>query len=81
MNVNQRELSQHVEFESNTYYAAFSAELEASSYPMWQLVSHLHGPESAELSKRVLNFCHEALRDWLDAVNFTDPNVVITVFF
>ncbi|XP_076232510.1 ubr3 ubiquitin ligase isoform X2 [Calliopsis andreniformis] len=75
MNVNQRELNQHVEFEPNTYYAAFSAELEASAYPMWALVSHLRGPESATLSRRVLTFCLTALQDWLDAVNYTDPNV------
>ncbi|XP_076675053.1 ubr3 ubiquitin ligase isoform X2 [Andrena cerasifolii] len=75
MNVNQRELNQHVEFEPNTYYAAFSAELEASAYPMWALVSHLRGPESATLSRRVLTFCLIALQDWLDAVNYTHPNV------
>ncbi|XP_043683976.1 E3 ubiquitin-protein ligase Ubr3 isoform X1 [Vespula pensylvanica] len=75
MNVNQRELSQHVEFEPNTYYAAFSAELEASAYPMWALVSHLRGPESATLSRRVLTFCLIALQDWLDGVNYTHPNV------
>ncbi|XP_014472841.1 PREDICTED: E3 ubiquitin-protein ligase UBR3 isoform X2 [Dinoponera quadriceps] len=75
MNVNQRELSQHVEFEPNTYYAAFSAELEASAYPMWALVSHLRGPESSTLSRRVLSFCLTALQDWLDAVNYTQPNV------
>ena len=76
MNVNQRELNQHVEYESNTYYAAFSAELEASAYPMWALVSHLRGPESAALTRRVLSFCLTALQDWLDAINFTHPNVV-----
>lgn len=81
MNVNQRELSQHVEFEPNTYYAAFSAELEASAYPMWALVSHLRGRESATLSRRVLTFCLTALQDWLDAVNYTHPNVVRIFFF
>lgn len=81
MNVNQRELSQHVEFEPNTYYAAFSAELEASAYPMWALVSHLRGRESATLSRRVLTFCLTALQDWLDAVNYTHPNVVSVSFF
>lgn len=76
MNVNQRELSQHIEFEPNTYYAAFSAELEASAYPMWALVSHLHGPDSVALNQRVLTFCLKALQEWLDAVNYTHPNVV-----
>ncbi|XP_058794286.1 E3 ubiquitin-protein ligase Ubr3 isoform X2 [Phymastichus coffea] len=75
MNVNQRELNQHVEFEPQSYYAAFSAELEASAYPMWALVSHLCGPESTALSQRVITFCVNALQDWLDAVNFTNPKI------
>lgn len=76
MNVNQRELNQHVEFEPNTYYAAFSAELEASAYPMWALVSHLTDATTAPLTRRVLVACLSALRDWLEAINFTSPNVV-----
>lgn len=76
MNVNQREMGDHVEFEPTTYYAAFSAELEASAYPMWALVSHLRGPESAGISRRALNFCLTALQDWLDAIHFTNPDVV-----
>ena len=40
MNVNQRELNQHMGFEPETYYAAFSAELEIASSPMWSLISH-----------------------------------------
>lgn len=80
MNVNQREMNVHVEFEPNTYYAAFSAELEASAYPMWALVSHLRGPENLVLSRRVLKVCLTALQDWLDAINYTHPNVVSYCF-
>ncbi|KAK7870457.1 hypothetical protein R5R35_000735 [Gryllus longicercus] len=73
MNVNQRELTQHVEFEPNTYYAAFSAELEASAYPMWALVSHLRDSSTVDLTKSVLSMCLAALQEWLEAVNFTHP--------
>ncbi|BES96712.1 Putative zinc finger in N-recognin (UBR box) [Nesidiocoris tenuis] len=76
MNVNQRELSTHVEFEPNTYYAAFSAELEASAYPMWALLSHLRKPESVDLTQRVLNAALSALQDWFDAIYITQPNLV-----
>jgi hypothetical protein len=76
MNVNLRETSQHVEFEPNTYYAAFSAELEASAYPMWALVSHLSDSSTVELTRRVLNSCQIALQDWLDAIHFTHPHMV-----
>lgn len=40
MNLNKRELNEHVEFESQTYYAAFAAELEACAQPMWGLLTH-----------------------------------------
>ncbi|XP_014242045.1 E3 ubiquitin-protein ligase Ubr3 isoform X2 [Cimex lectularius] len=76
MNVNQRELSQHVEFEPNTYYAAFSAELEASAYPMWALLNHLKDSSSVDLTHRVLTAALNALQDWFDAINMTQPNIV-----
>ncbi|XP_075237272.1 ubr3 ubiquitin ligase isoform X2 [Lycorma delicatula] len=71
MNVNQREISQHVEFEPNTYYAAFSAELEASAYPMWALLSHLWDSSTVDLTKRVLKSCLDALQDWLNSINMS----------
>lgn len=71
MNVNQRELSQHVEFEPNTYYAAFSAELEGSATPMWALISHLKSPEQLGLTKQVIAHCLIALEDWFDAIGFS----------
>lgn len=76
MNVNFREMSQHVEFEPNTYYAAFSAELESSAYPMWALLSHLSDSSTVELTRRVLDTCQIALQDWLDAIHFTNSLVV-----
>ena len=76
MNVNQREMAQHVEFEPNTYYAAFSAELEASAYPMWALVSHLVDANTAHLTRRVLSACLTALQEWLEAINYTSPYLV-----
>ncbi|XP_045478273.1 E3 ubiquitin-protein ligase Ubr3 isoform X3 [Harmonia axyridis] len=75
MNVNHRELNQHVEFEPNTYYAAFSAELEASAYPMSALVSHLTDPSTAYLTRRVLTACLNEFRQWMEAINFHTPNL------
>lgn len=76
MNVNQRELNQHVEFEPNTYYAAFSAELEASAYPMWALVSHLTDGSTADLTRKLLKVCLASLTEWFDAIAFDNPTVV-----
>lgn len=73
MNVNQREMTQHIEFEPNTYYAAFSAELEACAYPMWALLSHLREESTLQYSKRVIASCLAALQEWLDAINFRHP--------
>uniref|UniRef100_T1JNI2 E3 ubiquitin-protein ligase n=1 Tax=Strigamia maritima TaxID=126957 RepID=T1JNI2_STRMM len=73
MNVNKRELLQHVEFEPNTYYAAFSAELEASAAPMWAMISHLKDSSTVELTKRVIVCCLLFLEDWFDAIGCSDP--------
>lgn len=70
MNVNCQELGHHIEFEPNTYYAAFSAELEASAYPMWALLSHLTTSETLPLSFRVLQACLQRLRKWLTDVGY-----------
>jgi E3 ubiquitin-protein ligase UBR3 len=53
MNLNIRELSQHVEYEPDTYYAAFSAELEISASPMWSLINHCGG----SVSTRMFSLC------------------------
>ncbi|XP_076270101.1 ubr3 ubiquitin ligase isoform X2 [Rhynchophorus ferrugineus] len=75
MNVNKRELDEHIEFEPNTYYAAFSAELEASAYPMWALVTHLTGESTAHLTRRVLSACIREWYEWLEVTNYKGPIV------
>ena len=40
--MNIRELMEHVEYEPEFYYAAFSAELEICSSTMWSLLIHLN---------------------------------------
>lgn len=47
MNMNERELVQHVEYETDTYYASFSAEFEISCSPLWRLLIHCNNKESA----------------------------------
>ena len=76
MNVNQRELTTHVEFEPNTYYAAFSAELEAPASAMWALAIHLRDFGSIHLTKMLLKHCKSALEEWLEAINFNRPEQV-----
>ncbi|CAL8073578.1 unnamed protein product [Orchesella dallaii] len=68
MNVNSREMNQHIEYEPTTYYAAFSAELEASASPMWALVSHLRDASTAHLTKNLLRHCRAQLTEWLHSV-------------
>lgn len=76
MNVNVRELTQHVEFEPQTYYAAFSAELEASASPMWALVSHLRDSDTWHYTFSVLRECLHALNSWFGAVGFSHTDLV-----
>uniref|UniRef100_A0AAQ5Y4R6 E3 ubiquitin-protein ligase n=1 Tax=Amphiprion ocellaris TaxID=80972 RepID=A0AAQ5Y4R6_AMPOC len=79
MNLNKRELNEHVEFESQTYYAAFAAELEACAQPMWGLLTHCKVKETQEYTKTVVRYCLETLQIWFDAIGFIDepaPNQV-----
>ncbi|XP_036400792.1 E3 ubiquitin-protein ligase ubr3 [Megalops cyprinoides] len=79
MNLNKRELNEHVEFESQTYYAAFAAELEACAQPMWGLITHCKVKETQEYTKTVVRYCLETLELWFDAIGFVDepaPNQV-----
>ncbi|XP_064185931.1 E3 ubiquitin-protein ligase ubr3 isoform X2 [Anguilla rostrata] len=79
MNLNKRELNEHVEFESQTYYAAFAAELEACAQPMWGLITHCKVKETQEYTKTVVQYCLEALQLWFDSIGFVDeptPNQV-----
>uniref|UniRef100_A0A3Q3VP00 E3 ubiquitin-protein ligase n=1 Tax=Mola mola TaxID=94237 RepID=A0A3Q3VP00_MOLML len=79
MNLNKRELNEHVEFESQTYYAAFAAELEACAQPMWGLLTHCKVKETQEYTKTVVRYCLETLQIWFNAIGFIDepaPNQV-----
>ncbi|KAJ8351974.1 hypothetical protein SKAU_G00234500 [Synaphobranchus kaupii] len=79
MNLNKRELNEHVEFESQTYYAAFAAELEACAQPMWGLITHCKVKETQEYTKTVVRYCLESLQLWFEAIGFVDeptPNQV-----
>ncbi|XP_046801824.1 E3 ubiquitin-protein ligase Ubr3 [Lucilia cuprina] len=75
MNVNVRETASHVEFEPNSYYAAFSCELEASAYPMWSIISHLQDGKHAHLAKKIITYCVNMLHEWLDAIYFPEPKI------
>lgn len=72
MNVHHRETERHVEFEPSTYYAAFSAELEASATPMWAFLQPLTDEETISLSVSVLRQCSLALEDFFDMIGFGD---------
>lgn len=80
MNVNVRETTSHVEFEPNSYYAAFSCELEASAYPMWSIISHLQDGTHAHLAKKIISYCVNTLHEWLDAIYFLEPKLSAVSF-
>ncbi|BFY97084.1 hypothetical protein BsWGS_00124 [Bradybaena similaris] len=72
MNLNTRELSQHVEFEPETYYAAFSAELEISASPMWSLLMHCQTRDTGQYITNMIKAATTAISDWFEAINFQD---------
>ncbi|XP_022102355.1 E3 ubiquitin-protein ligase UBR3-like isoform X2 [Acanthaster planci] len=69
MNLNERELHNHVEFEPHAYSIAFSAEIEACAAPMWQLYVHCKDESTAHFTQALLNACSETITDWLEAAD------------
>ena len=76
MNLNRLVLGDHVEFEANTYYASFTAELEAAAIPMWALVSHLRDEKTRHYTHNVLKHCLIAIREWWEAIHYDSPKIV-----
>ena len=76
MNLNRRETAEHIEFEPNTYYAAFSAELEVSSYPMWSLVSHLKEEGLQQETKRFIDIGLQTISKWLSDAGIQTNSVI-----
>ena len=71
MNLNQRVVGQHIEFEPNTYYASFSGELEAAASIMWALVKHWKCPQVTRAhTAKVIAHCLRAIQEWMEAINF-----------
>ncbi len=75
MNLNRLVLGDHVEFELNTYYASFTAELEAAAIPMWALVSHLKDEKTRDYTANVLKHCLIAIREWWEAIHYDSPYI------
>lgn len=48
-------MAQHVEYEPESYYAAFSAELEICASPMWALLQHLEDEVKYSVIGHVFN--------------------------
>lgn len=83
MNLNIREFDEHVEYENESYYAAFSAELEICATPVWTLISHLKNEATAHLTLRVIKATQQCLEKWFDLISFTNydtPNAYQATF-
>ncbi|CAH1789984.1 unnamed protein product, partial [Owenia fusiformis] len=68
MNMNQRELNQHVQYEPDVYYSSFSAELEICSSPMWHMLVHCKQQDSVPWVRKVLSTAIHALVHWADSI-------------
>ncbi|ELU10689.1 hypothetical protein CAPTEDRAFT_220674 [Capitella teleta] len=69
MNLNHRELTQHVEYEPETYYAGFSAELEICASPLWALLNHCKHKDCLPLLLNMLRSVVSSLQTWFSLIN------------
>ncbi|XP_068671556.1 E3 ubiquitin-protein ligase ubr3-like isoform X2 [Montipora foliosa] len=69
MNLNLRKLLRHVEFEPNTYYTAFSVELEAASSPLWSFINACTALGNVQCVQNMISESVEALERWYNRVS------------
>ncbi|CAF4813957.1 unnamed protein product, partial [Rotaria sp. Silwood1] len=70
MNVNERILTQHVEFEPQAYMYAFTIELEINAMAMWYFVSHLKQNYPSEKLIYVIKQVIDSISDWMQSLSF-----------
>ncbi|CAF1683274.1 unnamed protein product [Rotaria magnacalcarata] len=70
MNVNERVLTQHVEYEPQAYMYAFTIELEISAAAMWCFVGHLKPNYSSEKLICIIKQIIDSINDWLRSLSF-----------
>ena len=68
MNLNQRELHTHVQYDQPTYFSSFSAELEFCSSIAWSFIQHLNSESTLNLSLKCIKLIEKTLFKWLDII-------------
>ena len=74
MSLNNRVIGEHVEYENDSYYAAFSAELEICATPVWTLISHLKDRSWRIFTENMITVSQEALDKWFELIHFTSTD-------
>ncbi|CAF1000100.1 unnamed protein product [Rotaria sordida] len=70
MNINERILTQHIEYEPQAYMYAFTIELEISAAAMWCFVGHLKPNYPSEKLICVIKQIIDSINDWMQSLNF-----------
>ncbi|UJR15883.1 hypothetical protein I4U23_002808 [Adineta vaga] len=74
MNVNERIINHHVEYEPQGYMYAFTIELEICAAAMWCFINHLKPNYSSEKLIAVIKQIIESINDWMQSLNFQIDN-------
>ncbi|XP_015779823.1 PREDICTED: E3 ubiquitin-protein ligase UBR3-like [Acropora digitifera] len=78
VNLNLRKVLRHVEFEPNTYYTAFSVELEAASAPLWSFINACKSMKNVQCVQNMISGTVEALERWYSRVSIKPQRGEVT---
>ncbi|XP_029192377.2 E3 ubiquitin-protein ligase ubr3-like [Acropora millepora] len=78
VNLNLRKVLRHVEFEPNTYYTAFSVELEAASAPLWSFINACKSMKNVQCVQNMVSGTVEALERWYSRVSIKPQRGEVT---
>ncbi|CAF0813761.1 unnamed protein product [Adineta ricciae] len=74
MNVNERIIGHHIEYEPQAYMYAFTIELEISAAAMWCFINHLKADYPEEKFIAIIKQILMSINDWLESLNFQTDN-------
>ena len=68
MNLNEREIHTHIQYDQPAYFSSFSAELEICSSIFWSFIQHLDNESTLNVSLKYIKLIENFLFKWLETI-------------
>lgn len=75
MNLNERQLFSHIQYDQPTYFSSFSAELEFCSSITWSFIQHLTSEQTLDITLNSIKLIEKCLFRWFMIIGTLTTNL------